>query len=563
AAAAAVLYLRPAPLRGSVEKYEISFPGLILDSSHRPALSPDGRKILYVGAGGLWIRDLASLESRLLTGTEGASFPIWSPDGSMIAFSRQGGIWTMPQAGGQASLVADAVGLLESVGGISWDDQDGILFATGDGGISEIPSRGGEARSLVEPDQKTVSDMHDPRALPGERGILYVAHRMASTFDSIRLLANGESSTLLQIDDQELRTPVYSPAGYLLYGRQSGNAGLWAVAFSLSDSKVTGEPFLVARDASFPSVASDGSILFAWKVQALRRQLVWRDREGKEAGTVGPDMESIQSPALSPDGRHVAAMVQENSTWDIWSLDIERGTRLRLTFTPAKDWDPAWSADGRQVLFWEGKTRAVSTKPSDGTGALERLVKEDFLDSGEPMASPDGKTLIFWVRNTDTKGDIYVMPLDGERRPVPFLHSPFGEDEPRFSPDGKLVAYISDESGRREIYLTTFPGAQGKWQVSVNGGNDERWDPRGGRLYYLQGADLMEVEVATSPSVSLGTPQKLFTIDGIDTDAWWLNRFAVSADGQRFLVAKTLKPEGSGPTMVLVKNWVREFDRKD
>jgi len=561
--AAAVRFLSPAPVARDVEKYEFALRDMILDLAHRPALSPDGRKIVYETPAGIRIRDLGNLESRLVAGSEGASQAVWSPDGATIAFHREGSIWTIPEGGGQASAIVTGLGIIDTSGDISWRDPDRIVFSDGNSGIDEVLSRGGEARSVEEPDLVEVQDLHWPHVLPGGRGILYVAHRMTTTYDTLRLRANGETKTLLQLPEQELATPIYSPTGHILFVRQTGNTGLWAVPFSLASLETTGDPFLVDREATLPSVSSDGSLLYAWKTQIINKRLVWLDRQGKVAGTLGPVMEDVQSPALSPDGRRVAVMAKENGTWAIWILDVEGESRMRLTFSAQKDWDPAWSRDGRFVIYWDGKTRAISQKPADGTGEMQRLVKKDFGDSGLPAISPDGKTMLFWTRNPETKGDLSVMPLDGDGEVKPFVATPAIEDEPRISPDGGYAAYVSDESGRRELYLTRFPSAEGKWQISTGGATDPRWDPRGGRLYFLQGVDLMEVEFSTLPAVKFGAPRKLFTVEGIEPSSYWVYRFVVSPDGQRFLFPRTIVPEGVTPTLVLVRNWLGEFAKTD
>ena len=558
--AAAAILIRPSPPDPAVQKYEFNRPGILLDESHMPALSPEGRRIVFATSAGLWIRDLGDLDPRLLAGTEQASHPAWSPDGAFLAYYRDGGIWKIPAQGGQAQSITVGISGMGESGGLSWSTGDRVVYADGSSGVSEVSSRGGEPRVIAQPDPGEVQDLHHPHALPDGRGVLYVMHRVQHTYDTIVIHTGDTSRILLQIEDQEIRSPVYAPTGHILYRRRTGNAGLWAVPFSLSRLEVTGEPFLVARDGSLPSAAPDGSLLYAWNASDPERQLTWLDREGNEIGTLGPVQSNLQSPAISPDGGRVAVMAQEGDARNIWVQDVERGTRMRLTFTTAADWDPAWSAEGDSVLFWEGKTRSVSMKPADGTGSVERLVAQDFLDSGLPSIAPGGGTLVFWVRNIDTKGDIYIMPLEGERTPAAFIRTPFYEDDPVLSPDGALLAYISEESGRREIYLTRFPSAEGKWQISVNGGASPRWDPRGGRLYYLQGNELMEVQVSTGLPIQLGTPRPLFTLSWLDPDAWWANRYAISPDGERFLFAKNLTQEGEEARIVLVRNWIREFD---
>ncbi len=551
--------LRPGPPAARVQKYEFSWPGNLLDENHYPMLSPDGSRIAFATPAGLRVRKLDELDTRLLAGTEMASHPFWSPDGTTIGFTRGGGLWTIPVEGGQANSIIMGIGDISEVGNAIWKEDGRILFSSGNAGIREVSSRGGDARTVLEPDPKEVQDIHHLYPLPGGRGILYVAHRMAGTFDNIRVHARGASNTLLQIDNHEIRTPVYSPTGHILYRRLGGNSGLWAVPFSLKRLEITGEPFLVARDGGMPSVAADGSLLYVWKEQSAPSQLVWIDREGIEVGNLGPPMTAIREPRISPDGRLVALMGQESEMWDIWILDVERGIRSRLTFTPAMDWNPAWSADSRQVFFWDGGTQAITIKPADGSSAARRVVQEEFPDSGLPSPSRDGKTLLFWVRNPQSKGDLYTMSLEGGSAPEPWLQSPFMEDEPALSPDARYVSYSSDESGRKEIYLTRFPGGDGRWQVSVEGGGYSCWDPRGGRLYYLQGRDMMEVEISSGSAPDLGSPRRLFSLPWITPENWWNNRFSLSPDGSRFLFSKSLEAEGEEPRLVLVRNWVREF----
>jgi hypothetical protein len=553
--------LRPVPPDPVVEKLEFTMPGVLLDLTHPPAISRDGRRIVFAAPAGLRIRDLGDLQPRPLAGTADAAHPAWSPDGTAIAYYKAGAVWRIPAEGGQAASIAVGVGSIDDSGGLSWAVEDEIVYADGFGVIYAVSSRGGESRVVAEPDHVEVQDLHQPYALPGGRGILYVAHRMAHTYDTIEVVADGERRVLLQIEDQELRTPIYASTGHLLFRRSTGNMGLWAVPFSLDALEVTGEPFLVTRNGSLPSAAGDGSLLYSPSGGELLRQLVWVDRGDNELGTVGAAAIHVQSPSLSPDGRRVVAMSGEGGGRDIWVHDLDRGAQLRLTFSPEVDWDPVWTPDGKNIVFWEGSSRAISTKPADGTGTVERLVEQDFPDTGYPSITPDGRTLLFWVRNRDTEGDIYTMSMEGERKPMALVRSRFDEQDPVLSPDAKYVAYTADESGRMEVYLTRFPTGEGKWQVSVNGGLNPRWDPAARRLYYLQGRDLMEVDLGEGPTPALGTPHRLFTLAWIDDGTWWTNRYAVTGDGERFLFAKTLREQEETPRMILVRNWVREFEQ--
>ncbi len=329
--------------------------------------------------------------------------------------------------------------------------------------------------------------------------------------------------------------------------------------FSLSKLETTGEPFLVAPDGGLPTVAADGTLLYVRGGAGGTQRLAWVARDGTIQQEVGQPQSRIGHPVLSPDGRYAAVMGFENDNGDIWIHDLERGTHSRLTFSPAADWDPSWSPDGKRVIYWDGVTRAITSKAADGTGEATRLVKEETLDSGVPSITPDGRTLVLWVKNQTTREDIETLSLEGDGKLVPLIQTPANEMDPQLSPDGRYLAYVSDESAHQEIYLTRFPSAEGKWQVSVAGGDKPRWDPRGGALYYRAGGALMEVAVDTGPAPRIGSPRKLFTITTAGSESYASEQFAVSPDGQRFLMVKEDNPEANRAELVLVHNWLAEL----
>jgi Tol biopolymer transport system component len=516
--------------------------------------------VVYVSEDRLWVRELSRLEPRELPGTEGARWPVWSPDGQFIAYAKDEGIWKVPVQGGEAAAIAIGVGGIGGAGGLSWGPDGRIVFARGGSGLFEVSSRGGDPRSLRETDEETENDLHNPVFLPDGSGVLYVTHRKATAPDTISVFAGGESKEILQIEDVTLRSPVYSPTGHILYRRMGTKTGLWAVPFSLSRHEATGEPFLVdpeGSDASAPSAG--GALLFVRGAGSGLRQLVWVSREGVVEGTVGQPQTNIGSPVISPDGRRVAVMGQEDENWDIWIHDVDRGTRTRLTFSSKMDWDPTWMPDGSSVVFWDGETRAISKRAADGTGETERIVAEELDDSGVPTITPDGKTMVFWVERSSDQEDLWVQSLDGEGTPTPLLETAAVEDAPRISPDGRHLAYVSDESGRNEVYLTRFPGGEGKWQVSVNGGQAPVWDRSGDKIFYREKGALMEVDVDTDPTVRLGSPRKLFEAKDADVLIRNFHRFDVAPDGERFIMVQELKQEGVYPSLVLVENWAEEF----
>jgi len=546
----------------AVQKFEIVRESLEIDSQYAPVLSPDGARIAYVNQNRLWIRELDNLEARPLSGTDGARYPFWAPDSDFLGYVKDGSIWKISTRGGQATTIAGAVGTFNTAGGLAWGEDGRIVFSRGSTGLSEVSARGGDPQDILSPAPETESDFHQPHVLPDGRGILFVVHRMPSGPDTLCVFSGGERKVILQLDSQFLWAPFYSSTGHILYRRRGTNAGLWAAPFSLSRLEVTGEPFLIEPDGDYPTVSADGTLLYIRGAGSGLRQLVRVNREGVVEGTIGQPQARIASPSVSPDGRHVAVMARENESWDIWIHDVERGTRTRLTFGAGQDWDPTWTPDGKRVIFWDGSTRAISMKAADGTGETEILVTEKIIDSGIPSVSPDGKLMAFWGINRETREDLYTMPLDGDRKPVMLLQTPASEEHPRISPDGRYLAYVSDESGRVEVYLTQFPGGEGKWQVSVNGGQTPAWDRRGDRLYYREEDAIMEVDVVTEPAVELGSPRKLFTAVEAGVEIFGYTRFDVAPD-ERFMMVREIKEEGVEPSLVLVRNWLSEFQEQE
>ncbi len=550
-----------APPEGALRRFEVGREGLQADPHLAPAISPDGRRIVYASEDRLWVREIDSVEPRALPGTEGGQFPFWSPDSVMVGYVRGNDLWRVPVQRGQAATIASSLGSFSPASGLTWSEDDRIVYTKGDSGLIEINAMGGEPRDLLAPDGKE-TDFHQPSSLPEGRGVLFVVHR-ATGPDAICVFVNGERRAVLTIEGESLSRPVYASSGHVIYRRGGARSGLWAIPYSHQRLEPTGEPFLVTQDADYPSTAADGTLLYVRGASLGQQQLVWVSRAGAIEGTVSQPQTRIASPALSEDGERIAVMAQENENWDIWIHDIARATRTRLTFSPIMDWDPAWTPDGRHVVFWEGATRAISRIPADGTGAVERLVAQDLPDSGVPSISADGSQMVFWSRPSPNVDDIWVMPLSGERTPRPLLQTPAREDHPRLSPDGRHILYVSDESGRNEVYLTTFPGAEGKGQVSADGGTTPRWGARGDRIFYVQSEDrdrrLVEVPVAHDPAIRLGAPRNLFGARDAGLDLSDNARFDVASDGERFLMIKTLRPEGERPTLVLVDNWMAEF----
>jgi hypothetical protein len=531
------------------------------------AISPDGKQIAYLSGGKLWLRALERLDAREVSGSEGAEAPFWSADSASIGFAALGKFWKSPAAGGETTTICDLRGSLIGGSGASWGEDGTIVFSRGSTGLLQVSARGGDPRSLLDVDVETEGDLHQPHVLPGGRGVIFIVHRKGKTSDTIALFSSGKKKVLLLLEGQSLWNPVYSRTGHILFRRQPTNAGIWAVPFSLSKLEVTGEPFLIAPNAENPSVAADGTLLYEQAIGGGLTQLAWVDRSGQVMGNIGQPQPRQVFPALSPDGKRVAVAADEGENTDVWIHDAARNTKTRLTFEPTPETVPAWSPRGDQIAYQTSVIQggfALQLKAADGSGDAKEVAKPGTL----PSFSPDGKFMLYAVQGRDTDLDIFYIPLAGDRKPVSFLQTKARESAPQVSPDGRFVAYQSNESGPEEVYIKLFPSGEGKWQVSVHGGNWPRWNRKGDRLYYVEGTAIMEVEVTTRPSLTLSTPKKLFThvASGVGKPYGWPDSFDVSGDGQKFVLVQQVAQErgkNREPAITVVENWFAEFKDKD
>jgi Tol biopolymer transport system component len=342
----------------------------------------------------------------------------------------------------------------------------------------------------------------------------------------------------------------YVPTGHILYGREGS---LMAVPFDFERLKVTGSPAQITEGigAQFAS-SSRGTLVYG---QLGAPSLVWVDRKGT-ARPVGAPRRAYGSPRLSPmDPRRLAVEIAGDRGYDIWSYDLDRGTSTPLTFEGGIG--PTWTPDGRWVTF-SSRRRASGVGnlyrvAADGSGQPERLTTSEFLHVGSSW-SPDSQFLAFDERQPPN-ADIWVLPFRGERKPWPFLHTPFREYAPTFSPDGRWLAYVSYESGRSEINVRPFPGPGGRWQISTEGGGEPVWARNGRELFYRNGGKMMVVDITTQPGFSAGAPRLLF--DGPYVRGTHMPNYDVTRDGQRFLMMEM------PPAQInVVLNWFEELKRR-
>jgi serine/threonine-protein kinase len=562
-------------------------PGQVLEGGRftSVALSPDGRLLVYSAAvrGGstqLYLRRLDELEARPVPGTEGANTPLFSPDGRWLAFYAEGALKKVSLAGGVPLTISEA----PPVWSATWAG-DNIVFATtlASSGLWLVSADGGEPMQLTK--LKGGDSEHGyPQILPGGTQVLFSV-----------LGATGWQPALLSLNDREWRLVgngrvVGQGAQFLRTGHlvsvQSG--GLVATRFDPATGTLDAAPIpLLERIATtrfggarFAVAADVGSLIYVPAAGGpVSRTLLRVDREGRAT----PLLEArggYEHPVVSPDGRQVAVTVASETGSDIWLVDVNRGTRVRFTTGDTSAF-PVWAADGSRLayqsaapgpsnLFWKPLDQSATAQPLlKGSAAVPTDVWPTLAASllpGTPPTltganpqvpvswAPDRSALAFHERKPNGERDIWIVGTDGN--PEPFLLTPFDERSPRFSPDGKWLAYVSNESGRDEVYVQPFPGPGPKWLISTNGGVDPVWSRDGRDLFYRQEDQVMAVSVITTTSFSAARPRRLFeTRFDVDDNA---PNYDVSPDGTWFVMPRS--DQGSAPAaLYLVLDWFGEI----
>ena len=524
------------------------------------SVSPDGRLLAFTSGSTvprLWIRPLHSSSPQAIPGTDGADLPFWSPDSRFVAFGAEGKLKKVAVAGGPVQTVCDAPKLL----GATWGRDDVIVFAPGNRTVLfSVPAAGGEPVAVTALDPATEQNTHRwPSFLPDGRHFLYLA-RSAKPENSGLFVGSLDSSAVVRVMNSESRASF--AAGYLLFAR---DLALLAQPFDIRSLRVTGDAREVVKDLQFSkadgygafAVSEHGELAFqSGAIAGLRSELAWFDRQGRRLPLpVVPG--NVADPSIAPDGSRVAVMQWENMSSNIWMVDVERGSTSPLTTHPGVEWSPVWSPDGHSVVFSSNR---------DGPGDLYRTTlggnEEVVLKSGTVKSVTDwskpGQVLVYASRDQRQPLDLWTLVEGNRVKPAVFVASPSEDTLGRLSPNARWMAFVSDKSGRNEVYVRPFPASTGEWQVSTAGGTEPRWNRNGRELFYY-GADqmLMVVDVQTQTAFDRGRPRALFPARISRSGAW---NYDVTPDGQRFVISLAVGDDVPKSVSVVL-NWVAGLSR--
>ena len=577
-----VLWPAAAPPPPEATRFEITQPG----STSYVSISPDGRTLAFVATGAdgrvmLWVRNLATLESRPLEGTEGAvGTPFWSPDSRNLVFASAGKLRRIEATGGPNQVLADSPTVLR--GGF-WTPENRIVFSDAAQNLMQVPSAGGTAKPVTEGAAPGQVQGY-PSLLPDGRHFIYARGGQnggvfLGTLDA-RPAEQSQTRLLADVSAVAFAPSTKPSLGYVLFVRRpssdsqlSDPGTLMAQPFDTGRLETVGEPVPIAEDVSAVAwaVSASGVLVYRPGISVIptagnaintgtRGVLTWFDRTGKVLRTAGDVTSYNVGISLSPDATRVASAHAEQGNTDIWIFEFSRGISTRFTFDPAVDFSPAWSADGSQIVFASnrGGKWAFYQKASNGAGAEELFFNPEVADRPTPFAvSRDGRFLTYSASRGGINFDSFVVPMAGtpaERKGTMIVGAQFNERGTRFSPDGRWFSYTSNESGRDEAYVRPFdpetgrPG-EGQFMISKDGGVSPKWRGDGKEMFYLApGGTIMSVDITTTPSFSAATPKPLFK--GPAGVIYW----DLAADGQRFLMPVP-QQAGSAQPYRVVLNW--------
>jgi Tol biopolymer transport system component len=546
----------PAPIRLSAELGADA--ALVTARGAGAILSPDGSVLAFVAeknqTSQLYVRRLAQVSATPMAGTDGASGPFFSPDGRWIAFFAGGRLKKVLTTGGAPIIVCDAP---EPRGG-AWAEDGTIVFMPGGGtglNLFRVPSAGGTPRPLTTPDRDEVTQRW-PQVLPGGKALLYTGHSRTGGYEDANLVVQPLPAGARKVVQRGGYYGRYVPSGHLVYVH---DGSLFAAPFDLDRLELSGPVVPVLESVSASPEAGwaqfafsqTGTLVYVPKPSAGSGEvpISWMNRNGTTT-PLRSTPTNWSNLVFSPDGRRLAMGIFDGRQGDVWVYDWPRDAATRLTFDATDNQSPIWTPDGRRIVFTsrraDNTTLNMYWQRVDGGGDVQRLTES--RNPQQPSSwHPSGKFMAFFELNPHTGDDLMILPMDGDEAsewrpgtPTVFLNSPASEIEPMFSPDGRWIAYLSNESGRYEVHVRPFPGPGGQWQISTGGGASPTWSRTRHELFYGS----PDGHIVVTP----------YTVDGdsfraeksrLWSDARYVTRprrrsFDLHPDGERFALAKAM-----------------------
>jgi eukaryotic-like serine/threonine-protein kinase len=558
----------------SSDKFEFNFVG---DNGGPPVISPDGTHIVFSahaqGKQQLFLRSMDNLTPQPLANTDDATFPFWSPDSHSIAFFAGAKLKRMDIGGGPAVIVCDA-----PIGrGGSWSASGTIVFSPQFGTpIYQVPATGGTPAAVTKLTDKYTTHRW-PAFLPDGKHFLYLAANHAAP-------NTGETAVFwASLDGKENKMVILTPSnavyasGYLLFVRQNA---LMAQPFDPSSGELKGQASVLNDDVQVDSsvwrgtftASENGTMVYQPGSAGGNMQLTWLDRRGAILKTLG-EPDDYYQVELSPDGKKAAVVIGALGQV-IWIYDVEHNTHTRLTFGTDAYLSPVWSRDGKQIAYMSGplgglERQTILIKAADGSGEEKKLLDVGAyagLQDGLCDWSADGRYILYVAGTTSvgTGTDIWALPLFGDRKPFAYINAPGNQQYAQFSPDGRWVAYSSDESGQLEIYVAPFPWTGAKWQVSNGGGVLPRWRRDGKEIFFLRmgSASTFSADVnGRGSSFEVGEVHTLYNVNNLSPNTAG-QQYSVTADGQRFLQITTGDAGKGRLPLNVIQNWTAELGKK-
>jgi serine/threonine protein kinase/Tol biopolymer transport system component len=531
-------------------------------------LSRDGTQLVYAAGGAdleagteqnthLYLRFIDRIETAPIRGTDRGASPFFSPDGRWVGFFADGKVKKVPITGGVPQTICDdLVRGREAAAAQSadWAPDDSIFFATGFSGLWRVPASGGTPQLVTTLDTKKGEFSHRwPQILPGGREVLFTVQGPNSTdfHVAVESLMTRQRRNLTEKGSYAR----YASSGHLVYAWEGS---LLASPFDLVRLEVTGPESSILENlpldkdgAAMFALSGNGTLIYVSAGPPSQRTLVWVDRRGN-GKAISTTARAFKSPRLSPDGQRLAVDIGP----DVWTYDLARDVLTRLTYD-GSSCCPEWTPDSKRLVFSSYGTGPLNLfmQAADGSGQPERLTTSENYQWASSW-SPDGRVLAFMEFNHTTLGDIWMLPLEGEHKPYPLVRTSSTEWGGRISPDGRWLAYVSDATGRFEVYVTSFPSGQSKRQISTEGGAEAVWSRNGRELFYREGAKMMAVGIEANRSLTAAKPRMLFA--GYMRSVPGEPQYDVSLDGGRFVMVKS-ETESAPTQLNVVLNWFEEL----